>query len=170
VPRRLHLPAGPALQAVIDLLAGELGERGDTGGIGVTALLDLLFLHTLRAWSATAGHPGALGDPAVSAALEAIHRDPARPWTVAALAAEGGLSRAPFARRFTVLTGRPPLSYLTWWRMTLAARLLRDSDAPLRVVARRVGYASEFAFAAAFKRRFGTAPGRYREAAANPAA
>ncbi|MFD0576593.1 helix-turn-helix domain-containing protein [Dactylosporangium darangshiense] len=75
------------------------------------------------------------------------------------------MSRAPFARRFTALTGRAPLSYLTWWRMTLAARLLRDSDAPLRVVAQRVGYASEFAFAAAFKRRFGIAPGRFRRAA-----
>ncbi|MER7009620.1 AraC family transcriptional regulator, partial [Dactylosporangium sp. NPDC000555] len=94
--------------------------------------------------------------------LGAIHRDPGRAWTVADLAAVGGLSRAPFARRFAALAGRAPLTYLTWWRMTIAARLLRDSDEPLRVVAQRVGYASEFAFAAAFKRRFGTAPGRYR--------
>ena len=46
--------------------------------------------------------------------------------------------------------------------MTIAARLLRDSDAPLSEVAGRVGYASEFAFANAFKREHGIAPGRYR--------
>jgi AraC-like DNA-binding protein len=60
------------------------------------------------------------------------------------------------------LVGRPPLNYLTWWRMTTAARLLRESDAPLATVAREVGYSSEFAFASAFKRRYAVAPGRYR--------
>ncbi|WP_368406983.1 helix-turn-helix transcriptional regulator [Actinomadura sp. NAK00032] len=58
--------------------------------------------------------------------------------------------------------GRPPLAYLTWWRLTTAMRLLRDSDAPLSVVAEQVGYGSEFAFANAFKREFNLAPGRYR--------
>ena len=91
-----------------------------------------------------------------------VHRDPANPWTVATLAAEAGSSRSPFARRFTALIGQPPLTYLTWWRMMTAARLLRESDAPLAAIATRVGYASEFAFATAFKRQHGTAPGRYR--------
>jgi AraC-like DNA-binding protein len=94
--------------------------------------------------------------------LQAIHREPARPWTVATLAAEARLSRAPFARRFTTLIGQPPLTYLTWWRMTTAARLLRQNDAPLSAIAADVGYTSEFAFANAFKLRYGTAPGRYR--------
>jgi AraC-like DNA-binding protein len=137
----------------------------------VPALLDTLLLYILRTWfdrqpasGAATGWAAALNDRATTAALRAMHRDPARPWTVATLAAEAGLSRAPFARRFTALVGQPPLNYLTWWRMTLAARLLRESDAPLNAVAGRVGYGSEFAFANAFKRRYGTAPGRYRRA------
>lgn len=73
-------------------------------------------------------------------------------------------SRAPFARRFAMLTGQPPLGCLTWWRMTTAARLLRTSDAPLRSIAAQVGYTSEFAFANAFERTHGTAPGMYRRA------
>ncbi|WUD86198.1 helix-turn-helix transcriptional regulator [Streptomyces sp. NBC_00503] len=81
---------------------------------------------------------------------------------MAALAAEAGLSRAAFARRFAALVGRPPLGYLTWWRMTTAARLLRASKAPLRSIAVQVGYASEFAFADAFKRMYGMPPGAYR--------
>ncbi|BCY10580.1 helix-turn-helix transcriptional regulator [Actinoplanes sp. L3-i22] len=128
-------------------------------------------LHILRAWldQAPAGETGtgwaaALNDPPIAAALRAMHRSPGHPWTVATLAAEAGLSRTPFARRFTELTGQPPLTYLTWWRMTTAARLLTASDAPLSTIAAEVGYTSEFAFAAAFKRRFDRPPGRYRRA------
>lgn len=109
-----------------------------------------------------AGWPAALADPAVSAALEAMHAEPAAPWTVAGLADRAGLSRTVFAQRFTVLVGRPPLAYLTWWRMTTAARLLRQADEPLSAVARRCGYASEFAFAKAFKREFTVTPGAFR--------
>ncbi len=92
------------------------------------------------------------------AALHAIHRATAAPWTVAKLAAEAKLSRAPFARRFAAMIGQPSLTYLTWWRMTMAARLLRTSDAPLKSIAAQVGYTSEFAFSHAFKRTYGEAP------------
>jgi AraC-like DNA-binding protein len=78
------------------------------------------------------------------------------------LAAEAGLSRAAFARRFTTMVGQPPLTYLTWWRMTCALKLLRQSDRPIASVAAQVGYTSQFAFANAFKREFGESPGRYR--------
>ena len=54
------------------------------------------------------------------------------------------------------------MTYVTAWRMTVASRLLRDDPQPLREIARRVGYDSEFAFARAFKRTVGHAPGRYR--------
>ena len=147
------------LRAAVGLLAAELaGPRPGTDA-AVYALLDLLLLYLLRGWE---GWGAALRDPVTGVALQAMHQDPARRWTVASLAAQAGLSRAPFARRFTALVGRPPLTYLTWWRMTVAARLLRESDATVAVVARRVGYSSEFAFATAFRREHGTAPGRYR--------
>ncbi|GAB2875862.1 hypothetical protein GCM10027074_49820 [Streptomyces deserti] len=61
--------------------------------------------------------------------------------------------------------GRPPLAYLTWWRMTTAGRLLRTDDLPLRQVAQRTGCYSEFAFAKVFKREYGVAPGQYRRRA-----
>lgn len=77
--------------------------------------------------------------------------------------------RATFGRRFTALTGQAPMTYVTAWRMTVAARLLRDERLPLKDVAHRVGYESEFAFARAFKRATGQAPGRYRASAAEQA-
>ncbi|MFD8008892.1 AraC family transcriptional regulator [Streptomyces sp. NPDC058955] len=173
LPERIHLPAHPdrhpELRSAVRLLAAELEQpRLGTGAV-VPGLLDTLLLYILRIWfddqptrGETTGWAAALNDPPVTAALHAIHRDPAAPWTVATLAAEAGLSRAPFARRFAALVGQPPLGYLTWWRMTTAARLLKTSDAPLRSIAAQVGYASEFAFAHAFKRAHGTAPGAYR--------
>jgi AraC-like DNA-binding protein len=78
------------------------------------------------------------------------------------LAAEAGVSRATLARRFTTLVGRPPMAYLTWWRLTFAATLLRDTPDPLATIARRVGYGTPYALSHAFSREFGTTPGRYR--------
>jgi AraC-like DNA-binding protein len=176
LPDLIHLPAHadrhPELRAAVRLLAGEVRDRPRLGGhAAIRALLDTLLLYMLRAWFdsepariASTGWAAAVNDPPVTAALHAIHQDPAAPWTVATLAAQAGLSRAHFARRFTKLVGQPPLTYLTWWRMTTAARLLRTSDTPLRAVAARLGYTSEFAFAAAFKRLHGMAPGAYRRA------
>ncbi|MFD9740681.1 AraC family transcriptional regulator [Umezawaea sp. NPDC059074] len=166
VPRVIHLRAGehPQLTAAVGLLGHELDQpRGGTDGI-VAALVDSLLLYVLRAWLETCpnGWAEAMSDPVVARALTAVHDDPATAWTVESLARHSGLSRAPFARRFTALVGEPPLTYLTRWRMTLAARRLRDTDDPLGVVAARAGYGSEYAFAKAFKRDFGIAPGRYR--------
>jgi AraC-like DNA-binding protein len=173
LPAVIHLPARVELLAIVNLLAAEIeNPRRGTDAV-LPSLLDILLLYILRAWfdsesarNAVTGWSGALNDPPVAAALRAIHHDPAAPWTVASLAAQGALSRAPFARRFTALVGQPPLTYLTWWRMTTAAARLRESDEPLRTVAAAVGYTSEFAFATAFKREFGIAPGRFRAAEA----
>lgn len=173
LPEIVHLPARlghhPELRAAVELLGGELKTHRLGADAIVPALLDMLLVYILRAWfdeqpehGAATGWAAALKDPAVSAALHGIHHDPAHHWTVEALSAQAGLSRAAFSRRFTALVGRSPIGYLTWWRMTTAARLLDASDASVGTVARQVGYTSEFAFAHAFKRHYGTAPGTYR--------
>ncbi|UCM89521.1 AraC family transcriptional regulator [Streptomyces marincola] len=167
LPDVLHLPGRHgALHSLTELLGAELEERRPGRDAVVSALVDAMLPCVLRAWATgrpgSAGWAAALSDPAVGRALEAIHSAPEHPWTVEDLGSCGGLSRSVFAQRFTALVGSAPLSYLTWWRMTIAGRLLRDSDAPLGTVAHRVGYRSEFAFAKAFKREYGTAPGRYR--------
>jgi AraC-like DNA-binding protein len=173
LPDVVHLPATlgrhPEVRAAVDLLAAEFGRPRLGADTAVSSLLDLLLLYILRAWfdaepdhCTVPGWAAALADPAISAALDAIHREPAHPWTVQALGDRAGLSRAAFSRRFTALVGRPPLAYVTWWRLSTAARMLLDSDGPLGEISTRVGYTSEFAFANAFKREYGTPPGRYR--------
>jgi AraC-like DNA-binding protein len=169
LPEIIHLPATVGrhleLRAAIDLLGGEVEADRSGRDAVVSGLLDLLLVYMLRAWledNPDTGWSLALTDPAVAGALHAIHDDPARPWTVPELAAAVGQSRATLARRFAALVGQPPMAYLTWWRMTRAAGLLRDSDAPLSAIARQVGYESQFAFSHAFKRLFGQSPNQYR--------
>ncbi|GAA0223532.1 AraC family transcriptional regulator [Cryptosporangium japonicum] len=175
LPEAMHLPARAGvdqrLRSVVDLLGAELdGEQPGTSA-AIPALLDLLLLYSVRTWydrqadRGARGWAAALRDPAVSRALFQLQRSPARPWTVAGLAGVAGLSRPAFARRFTDLVGQPPLTYLTWWRMTLAGRMLRADDSTLATVAARVGYTSEFAFSKAFRRAFGVSPGSYRRTA-----
>jgi AraC-like DNA-binding protein len=174
LPEVIHLPATigryPALRAAIDLLGQELGQERPGADAALPALLDLLLLYIVRAWlgeqpahAAPTGWPAALRDASVATALRAIHGDSARPWTVAELGSLAGLSRAAFARRFTALVGQPPMTYLTWWRMTLAARDIRQGSEPLSTIARKAGYTSEYAFSHAFKRQHGLPPGLYRQ-------
>jgi AraC-like DNA-binding protein len=173
LPDLIHLPArlglNPELRAAVEFLGAEIQHPRLGADTVVTSLLDMLLLYLLRAWfdagpgrCEVGGWAQALADPGVSAALDAVHRDPAHPWTVEELGVRAGLSRAAFSRRFSTLVGRPPLAYVTWWRLSTAARLLRESGAPLGEIAAEVGYGSEFAFANAFKREHGVAPGRYR--------
>ncbi|GAB3221388.1 hypothetical protein GCM10027535_19850 [Mycolicibacterium hippocampi] len=85
---------------------------------------------------------------------------------MATLADRIGVSRSTLAKRFTELVGEPPLTYLTRWRMTLAADLLIERpDATVAAVARTVGYSEPFGFSAAFKRVRGVNPSEFRRTA-----
>jgi AraC-like DNA-binding protein len=163
---RAHEADAP-LRAAVALLSDEVRRAAPGQQTVLDRLLDLLFVYGVRDWFARPqaeppGWYGALDDPALGAALGAVHAEPAHPWTVAELAARGGLSRAAFARRFRERVGEPPLAYVTRWRMSLASEALTRSPAPLTAIASEVGYASEYAFATAFKREFGESPGRWR--------
>ncbi|MEU7583608.1 AraC family transcriptional regulator [Streptomyces sp. NPDC041068] len=170
LPEVVHLPrrpqSHPELQAAIDLLGREAGSSLPGADVAVPGLLDLLLVYMVRAWTtdpeSAARWPAALTDPVVAEALRLIHASPELPWSNEELATRTGVSRATLARRFTPLVGSAPMAYLTWWRMSRAATLLRDTKAPLDTVARRVGYSSPYALSHAFSRTFGTTPGRYR--------
>jgi transcriptional regulator GlxA family with amidase domain len=106
--------------------------------------------------------PAGLRDEMVGRALALLHGQPARTWTLPALAKEAGASRSAIADRFTRLVGQPPMAHLTQWRMQLAARLLSDGGRKVAAVASAAGYDSEAAFSRAFKRADGTAPATWR--------
>lgn len=173
LPPVLHLPAadtrvGPWLGATVQLIVAESIEPGLASSIVLGRLADVLLVQALRLQASTGAREKqahglcALADPVIGAALALMHGHPAKRWTVDSLASEVGLSRSGFAARFHELVGEPPLQYLSRWRMTKAAQLLRESEESLAAVAERMGYKSEPAFHKAFKRWQGEAPGAYR--------
>jgi AraC-like DNA-binding protein len=101
-------------------------------------------------------------DPVVGPALAAMHADPARPWTVADLAAEAGVAAIDLGRRFRAVVGIAPLTYLRRFRMSMAAEYLAEPSATVAAVARRVGYADPFSFCTVFTQERGISPGEVR--------
>ena len=155
---------------LIPLMADEIVKDAPGQEAVLDRLLDLLLIAVLRAWFARpeADAPAwyrAHADPVVGPALQLLHHSPERPWTVATLAHETGVSRAALARRFNELVGEPPMTFLTGWRIALAADLLREPGATVGSVAPQVGYGSPFALSTAFKRVRGVSPQQYRRRA-----
>jgi len=162
-----------ALHTTIQLLASEMTEQAPGSVVVANRLAEVLFIQTLRAHIASGkesckrGWLRAIFDPQIGAALNAVHDNVDRPWTVESLAAAAGMSRSAFALRFKELLGQTPLEYVTDWRMQKAIQLLPQRDKKLIDIAQRVGYESDAAFSKAFKRIVGLTPGEYRRAEAH---
>jgi AraC family transcriptional activator of mtrCDE len=184
IDQHLALPALRALPQAVSLRAGMepgcsplsdtlrmLRNEVETPNFGnqivVRNLLSSLFVYFIRDWAdaaspATNDWFSALRTPHMTRVLARMHEAPERAWTLEELAKEAGLSRAAFARNFCNSVGEPPHSYLTRWRMGIAAQLLEQTDLRLRDIASRVGYQSEFSFSRAFKSTRGVSPIQYR--------
>ncbi|RDV00630.1 cupin domain-containing protein [Trinickia dinghuensis] len=183
VDRHLALPALRALPPAVSLRAGMapgcsplsdtlrmLRDEVETPNFGnqivVRNLISSLFVYFIRDWASAQSTANdwfsALRSPHMTRVLARMHEAPERPWTLDELAKEAGLSRAAFARHFSHSVGEPPHSYLTRWRMGIAAQLLEQTDLRLRDIASRVGYQSEFSFSRAFKMTRGISPVQYR--------
>ncbi|MFJ2651927.1 AraC family transcriptional regulator [Streptomyces sp. NPDC087420] len=175
LPVLLVRPAEAGPNPLVQLLADEIGKDEIGQELVLDRLLDLLLVSVLRTWLAVpeSGAPAwyrAQSDPVVGPALRLLHEQPGKAWTVASLADTVGVSRAGLARHFTHLVGEPPMAYLTGWRLTLAADLLREPDATVATVARRVGYSGAFALSAAFKRVRGVSPQQFRKGSGSSSA
>ncbi|MFC9965859.1 AraC family transcriptional regulator [Nocardia ignorata] len=166
LPQVAVLPRGDLDSRLLDLLVDEATRDRPAQGAVLDRLLDLLLIAALRAWFARDDAPAwyhAYSDPLVGKALRLLQHNPAHPWTVVALADAVGMSRAALARRFTELVGEPPMTFLTEWRLSLAADLLAETDSTVESIARQVGYGSAFALSTAFKRHFGVSPRDHRQ-------
>jgi AraC-like DNA-binding protein len=169
LPPVVHLGVGAnatGLLWLVERLMAEmrtprLGGRLIAEHLSQTLLVEALRLHLTTATQSEGSWLAVLAEPRLAAAVEAMHAEPARRWTLDTLARLAGMSRSGFAQRFTSVCGEPPGSYLTRWRMLLAADRLGRGEA-ISTVALDLGYGSESAFGAAFRRTTGTSPGRLR--------
>lgn len=136
----------------------------------LSKLSEALLVETLRRYLASlppeqSGWLAGARDPVAGHALALLHREPSHPWSLASIAREVGVSRTVLVDRFQHYIGDAPMAYLTRWRLQLGARLLETTTRSVSEIAADVGYESQAAFNRAFKRRFKTPPGRYRQRA-----
>ena len=169
---RIHGGGRPPewLGASVRLLRGELPACSPGAEAVVTRVTDVLIAQAFRTFLLSEHNGGgaavaALSDPQIGVAIRLVHDQPEHSWTVTELARRVALSRSAFAERFRLLTGEPPMRYVTRCRLARAAELLRESNAQLAEVARSCGYGSEVSLSRAFSRWFGTSPGTYRRRA-----
>lgn len=171
LPRLVHIREGdpavaPWLQTTLRSFIEESMSQKPGWTIAATRLSDVLFVQIIRAHLSERAGMGAnwvnaLFDPKIGKAILEMWRSPGEDWTIPRLAELAIMSRSRFVARFTHQVGEAPIAHLTGVRMynaaiKLSARTLRISE-----IATAVGYASEKAFARAFKRWAGVAPSAY---------
>jgi AraC-like DNA-binding protein len=171
LPRVLYLRGAARrddrLTQLVELALAESRERQAGTRCALLHLSELLFVEVVRRYLDTltreqTGWLAGLRDPIAGHALALLHSRPTDTWSLQRLARAIGVSRSLLAERFSTLIGRPPMRYLTQWRIQLACRLLRDDTAKVSTVALDVGYQSEAAFSRAFKAMLGTSPATWR--------
>ncbi len=161
-----HSASGEVVRWAITRISAELHHRRPGSASSIEHLSHVLMIELMRCHldeghEEQIGWTAALSDPFLQRALAAMHHDLSSPWTVATLAKRAGLSRTAFAVRFARLVGQSPMSYMTLWRMLWAAKRLDRDGATVAEAAAEVGYSSESAFTAAFKRTLGETPRRF---------
>jgi len=162
-----NAPSGQWLENTIRFLVCE--ENGSDAGseLVLSRLSEVLFVETLRGYIASlpaeqTGWLAGARDGEVGKALALMHRNPERPWTLAVLAQEAGISRSVLAERFRHYLNETPMAYLTHWRLQMGAQMLSGTNYSVAQIAAEVGYESEAAFNRAFKREFTVPPARFR--------
>ncbi len=155
------------LAGVLDQLGNEYLSRAPGSSLVVNRLTEVLVVELIRMSFGDTGQGKilrALADPPIATALQALHANLERSWTLEEVAHHVGLSRAGFASRFRDRVEQPMFAYLTALRIERARALLSESQLSLSEIASRVGYESDVAFIRMFKKQVGLTPTAWRKA------
>lgn len=164
-PVVVELDELPAMAATLDVLFTE--ASGDH--CGRQAIIDrlsevmiiLLLRELMDQGRIGSGLLAGLSDTRLANAINAMHADPGRAWTLETLADVANMSRARFAVRFRETVGLTPMAYLSEWRLSVAQSLLRRGRA-VQSIADQIGYASPSALSRAFAAQTGMSPSEWR--------
>src|SRR5207245_7889210 len=110
LPRLIHCPGSDGavarwLEPSVRLLAMESASSSPGRTTILNRLAEVVFIQLIRTWldslpASEGGWLRALTDPQLAPAIEAIHSDPGKPWSLVSLASRVNMSRSAFAMRF----------------------------------------------------------------------
>ena len=175
LPTLLMVPLAsmPELSPAVDLLFTEAFSKRDGRQAAVDRLAEYFLILLLRSAIDSrllqGGILTAFSDARLAKAIDAMHRQPERQWTLDELAHIAGMSRARFAAHFLAVTGQTPFQYLSLWRIGVAQSLLKKGQ-KLKVLAPCTGYASSGALTRAFVKHIGVTPMAWLAAQSSPGA
>ena len=158
----LDAPARTGVRARLIELTGLRATPGSAGAVQAVGLATTVLAELARI-RLDAGTPTSGFSPAVRRTVLLLAREPERPWTMAALAAEAGHSVSHLHREFRTQLGSTPMAFLTRTRAEVAASLLVQTDRPVAWVGQQVGWPDPNYFSRCFRRAHGMSPTAYRE-------
>jgi len=149
---------------VFDAMADEIAHAGFGTASMCQALMKQGLVALLRdRQTRQAKMPGGTTfHPRLAKAVATILSDPAAAHTVDSLASLSGMSRASFSDHFSRAFKQGPIDFVQKARLRIAARLLRTTDLPIKVIAQTAGYAGPRPFSRAFQMAYGSGPADYR--------
>ena len=157
----IRLSELPTLDLSLQVLFREAAEEHCGRQAMLDRLIEVVFIQVLRDLMdqkrLQIGLLAGLAEPRLEKAVNAMHAEPARDWSLQELAATAGMSRARFAAKFRTVVGMTPVSYLSVWRLGVAQSLLRRGKS-VQWVADMVGYSSASALTRAFRAHTGQTP------------
>jgi AraC-like DNA-binding protein len=157
----IRIADAPEIESVHALLMDEAFSSRCGKTFGVNQLLQyfllVVFRYLIRTEAIPAGVTKALADARLLKAINSMHAQPEKPWTLESLAEVAGMSRASFANHFREATQVTPIEYLTDWRISLAQSKIM-SGVPIKAIAKDVGYANPEALTRVFTKRVGCSP------------
>lgn len=155
------LPSSPALARILVEL--EAASNGTTASMEELALAVAEQVVAASAGAALRCEPCPAADERrVTRALRLIEARAEEALGLDALAAEAGMSRYHFLRRFRRVTGRTPYRYLLDLRLRRAAVRLRSTRESIATIAFDAGFGDLSTFNAQFRAIFGQAPQAWR--------
>ena len=150
-------------------LAGQLApthRKLPSPGQGLFDFLHVAWLVSREAAGTTAETPpppaGVLGAPPIAPAIDLLTRSAGRRIRVAEAAQACHMARRTFCRYFQAAMGIGFAEFALRSRLALAARDLRHTSLPMKLIADRFGFTDASHFHHAFAAHYGITPARYR--------
>lgn len=94
--------------------------------------------------------------------LNFVHKHYEERLELSQISGAASVSERECLRCFQKTIGMPPMQYLMKYRISVAARLLTDTDAPISVICGQAGFESPSYFSKVFRNFMGCAPTAYR--------